>query len=91
MGKKSQKGSIWCLVFGILSISYAQLFGLMAAIPGIVCGHVSLAQIRKEPEKYGGRKKAMAGLVLCYLGLLLFILLVILHMALRDELMKFHQ
>ena len=41
-------------------------------IAGIICGHISLSQIKKTGEQ--GRGMAIAGLIIGYVGIVLFIL-----------------
>jgi hypothetical protein len=64
------------LVFGIFGFLLACLWlGYLLGIPAVICGHMALAQIRKDPLRVGGRGMAVAGLVLGYL-LSLFMLVV---------------
>jgi hypothetical protein len=53
----------------------ASLVGIATGIgfiAGIICGHISLSQIKKTGEE--GRGMAIAGLVIGYIGVVLFIL-----------------
>lgn len=63
--------AVWSLVLGILGFCCLCPFG---AIPGIICGHMGLSQIRRTPETLKGNGMAMTGLVLGYVGLVLQIL-----------------
>ncbi len=40
-------------------------------IPAIVCGHLALNKIKKDPQRNSGRGLAIAGLVIGYFGLIL--------------------
>ena len=60
--------AITSLVCGIAQI----MFGPLATIPAIVCGHVGRSQIRRTGESGAGM--AVAGLVLGYVGLVLGLL-----------------
>lgn len=61
----------------------ASLIGLFTGIGflvGIICGHISLSQIKKTAEQ--GRGLAVAGLIIGYIGILLSIILTIVFIAL---------
>lgn len=62
--------SIASLVCGIIGGVFST-----ASIPAIICGHIALFQIKKDPDAYGGKKMAIAGLVLGYIGFVLAIIL----------------
>jgi hypothetical protein len=49
---------------------------ILATIPAIICGHVALSQIKRTGQE--GRGMAIAGLVLGYLGLAVFVAFVVL-------------
>lgn len=51
--------------------------GLLTGIPAIVCGHLGLARIRREPQRFGGKPLAIVGLVLGYVTTTLSVLLVV--------------
>jgi xanthine/uracil permease len=57
--------SIPSMILGFLS---CVMFGIITAIPAIVLGHISLSKHKKNPE-YKGRKIAIAGIILGYLGI----------------------
>ena len=40
-----------------------------ATIPAVICGHLALSRMKKNPQAYGGKGIAIAGLILGYLGL----------------------
>jgi hypothetical protein len=56
---------------------------ILATIPAIICGHVALAQIKRTGQD--GRGMAIAGLVLGYLGLVMFVAFVVLLVVVADE------
>jgi Domain of unknown function (DUF4190) len=63
--------AIASLVCGIGQI----LLGLIAGIPGIILGFIALNQIKTKGE--GGRGMAIAGIVLGFIGVVLFLILII--------------
>jgi Domain of unknown function (DUF4190)/Domain of unknown function (DUF1707) len=65
---KTNSLAITSLVCGVAQI----MFGPLATIPAIVCGHVGRSQIRRTRESGAGM--AVAGLVLGYAGLVLGLL-----------------
>jgi hypothetical protein len=65
---------IWSLVLGILGLT---CLGLFAAIPAIVCGHVSLSKINRSAGTLAGQGLAIAGFVMGYIGLVAMIFVVI--------------
>lgn len=46
-----------------------------ATIPAIICGHLALSRMKKNPQEFGGKGMALAGLILGYFGLGLAMLL----------------
>jgi len=60
--------AISSLVLGILSV-----FLCITAIPGVICGHFSLRCIRKSDGRLGGKGMAIAGLVIAYVALALWL------------------
>ncbi len=57
--------AVWSFVLGILSLV---CFGLLAAIPAIICGHKALDRIKKSSGTLTGNGLAIAGLITGYLG-----------------------
>lgn len=60
----------------------ASLIGLVSGIgflAGIICGHISLGQIKKTGEQ--GRGLAIAGLIIGYVGIVLSIIITIVVFA----------
>lgn len=60
------------LVLGILSLF---TFGL-TGIPAIICGYVTRRRMRNAPSQYGGAGKALAGLIMGYIGVAASLVLV---------------
>ena len=56
------------------------------SIVAVMCGHVALCKIRKDPNTYAGKGLAITGLVLGYLGLVLAIVLGIIRGVLKTKL-----
>jgi hypothetical protein len=55
--------AIASLILGLLSF----ILSIFTAIPAVICGHISLGQIKKSAGAVTGRGMAIAGLVLGYL------------------------
>jgi hypothetical protein len=70
--RKTDALSIWSLVLGILSWL---CFSIIAGIPAIICGHISLGRIKRD-ALLQGKGMAIAGLVLGYVSLIVVPLLV---------------
>jgi len=62
---KTSAGAIASLVLGILSVL---LLGLLAGIPAVICGHMSLSRISRD-ALLAGRGLAIAGLIAGYVGI----------------------
>jgi len=60
----------WSLVLGLLGLF---CLGMLAGIPAIVCGHLALSNMNRNPVLQG-RGSATAGLILGYLGTIFWIL-----------------
>jgi len=69
--QKTDALAIWSLVLGILS--YVCL-GPLAAIPAIICGHIARSKIKSSAESLGGSGMALAGLILGYVDMVIFVL-----------------
>ena len=67
--------AIASLVLGILGF-----FVGLTSIPAVICGHMSLSEIKKAPGRISGKGLALAGLITGYLGIaylaLMFMLLI---------------
>jgi hypothetical protein len=66
--RKTEQLAVLSLIFSILGLcGFCCGFFLMAAIAGIVCGHVALSRIKANPQ-LEGHGLAMAGLVIGYVA-----------------------
>ena len=45
-------------------------FSSTASIAAVICGHLALHKIKKNPSKYAGKRFAISGLIVGYLGLI---------------------
>ena len=63
------------------------LWGI-GSIAGVICGHISLSQIKKTGEQ--GRGMAIAGLIVGYVGIVLAIIGVIVAIALSAWLVSYY-
>jgi hypothetical protein len=70
-----------CLGAGSLVIGWCCSNGLLLAPAGIVLGIIALTQSKKDPQRYGGRPLAWAGIGTGSLFLLLYILFIIAYGA----------
>jgi hypothetical protein len=75
---KTSALAIWSLVLGILSLL---CFSILAAIPGVICGHKALSRIKHSSGALSGQGLAIAGLVTGYLGIAWAILVIPLMIA----------
>lgn len=78
--RKTEPLSTWSLVLGILSIVGCTF---LAGIPAVICGHISLGRIKREPS-LDGRGIAIAGLITGYISVLVlpFVIAVLAALAL---------
>ncbi|MBX3743060.1 MAG: DUF4190 domain-containing protein [Akkermansiaceae bacterium] len=66
------------LICGIVAIAGSFLaIPLLAAIPAIITGHLALSSIKKSNGVISGRRKAIWGTILGYIGCALFLFLII--------------
>ena len=70
--------AVTSLVLGILSLV---CLGPLTGIPAIICGHIARKRSRLSPAQYGGSGMAIAGLVLGYASLALFVAVVAVYSA----------
>jgi len=66
------------LVLGILSLI---MFGILTAIPAVICGHIAKSKIKKDPDNLMGEGQALAGLIMGYITIGLSILVTIAILA----------
>lgn len=72
--------AIASLVLGIISLVTCSL-GVLLVIPGLICGHIALNQIKAPGARYEGKALAMTGLILNYVWLGAVVLGVIVILA----------
>jgi competence protein ComGC len=70
--------AIWSLVLGILSLI---CFSILTAIPGVICGHMAYARIKRSAGALTGQGLAIAGLVTGYLGILWAVVMIPMMLA----------
>lgn len=77
---KTEPLSTWSLVLGILSLVGCSF---LAGIPAVICGHVSLGRIKRDPS-LDGKGTAIAGLITGYISVLVlpFVIAVLAALAL---------
>jgi len=64
----------WSLILGLTSF----LCSLFTAIPAVICGHISLSQIKKSNGLIPGKEKALTGVICGYIAMGLFLIIIIL-------------
>ncbi len=85
--KPQKKGlAMASLVCGIIGGWFSTL-----SIPAVICGHMALSKIKKEPNTYGGKGLAIAGLILGYLGLVLAFIGVMLRLETEKVIQQLQQ
>lgn len=67
--KRTEPLAVWSMILGIISLMGCVLGGFLAAIPGVICGHIGLSRIKRNPS-LGGSGMAITGLITGYLGIL---------------------
>ena len=67
--------AIASLVLGILSLVLCWIGGV-AAIPAVICGHLSLSKIKKSAGTLSGQGMAIAGLVMGYISIVIMVIAV---------------
>ena len=65
------------MIVGLAGILLSWCFGPVPGVIALVLGLVALSQIKKSPEKYGGKGMAITGVVIGALTIAFYILLVI--------------
>jgi hypothetical protein len=74
-GAPTTKTNVLAIVSLIASIAGIVIFWFIGSVVGIICGHISMNQIKKTGEE--GRGLALAGLIVGYIGIALSIIAVI--------------
>ena len=65
------------LIIGFLS---CVIFGIISSVPAIILGHISLSKYKRNP-KYQGKRIAVAGIVLGYIGILITVFILLRFMS----------
>src|ERR1700748_3034706 len=72
---KTSALAIWALILGIGAVTC--VCTMFTTIPGIICGHLALDRIKKSGGALGGHGMALAGLIMSYFGLVVFVGMII--------------
>lgn len=65
------------LVLGIFGLLLSCFWlGILPGVPAVICGHMAISQIRKDPLRVGGHGMAVAGLVLGYLSVFTLVMMI---------------
>ncbi len=67
---RTQPLAIWSLVLSIVGLFCC---GFIVAVPGVICGHLAISKIRKEPN-LGGTGLAVTGLVIGYVAIAVWVI-----------------
>ena len=70
--QQSQGLAIASMVTGIAGFLMAGCFGPLPGIVALILGLTALSQIKKSPEKYGGKPYATAGVIIGALSILFY-------------------
>ena len=71
--KKTVGQAIASLVCGILAFI---MFGLLTAIPAVICGHIAKSKIKADPENLKGDGQALAGIIMGYVTIGISVLMI---------------
>ncbi len=71
---KTEPLAIWSLVLGILGLVCC---GFVLGIPAVICGHLALGKLKKDPGLQG-KGMATAGLIIGYLAIAFWVVYVVL-------------
>jgi len=72
-GAKTEPLAIWSFVLSVLSLVCC---GFVLGIPGVICGHLALSKLQKEPQLQG-KGLATAGLVIGYAAIAFWLIYVV--------------
>ena len=81
LNHKKKGLAIASLIFAIIG-GYISTVSILA----VICGHIALNKIKKEPNSYTGKGFAISGLVLGYLGIIIGVALGILKVLTKNKL-----
>jgi general secretion pathway protein G len=77
---KTEPLAIWSLALSIVSLFSC---GLILGLPGVICGHLALSNIRKN-SRSEGRGMAVAGLTIGYVSMALWLIVITAMLGIRD-------
>jgi uncharacterized protein DUF4190 len=77
-GQRSEALALASMITGIVGLLLIGCFGPFPGIVALVLGLVALSQIKKSPEKYGGKGFATAGVVIGAVSVAFYVLLLFL-------------
>ena len=75
--KRSEGLSIASMVTGIAGLLLAGCFGPIPGIVALVLGLIALSQIKKSPEKFGGKPYATAGVILGAISVMFYVVILL--------------
>lgn len=75
--KRSEGLALASMITAIAGFVTAGCFGPLPAIVALVLGFVALSQIKKSPEKFGGKPYATAGVIIGAIVILFYVLLLL--------------
>jgi uncharacterized protein DUF4190 len=70
-----------CLGIGSITVGWCCSLGLLLSPAALITGFISLAQSKKDPNNYGGKGFAIAGISIGGVFLLLYLIFIILYGA----------
>jgi hypothetical protein len=70
---KTEPLAIWSFVLSVLSLVCC---GFILGIPGVICGHMALSKLQREPQLQG-KGLATAGLVIGYVAIAFWLIYVV--------------
>ena len=69
--------AIASMITGIAGLLLAGCFGPIPGIVAVVLGLIALSQIKKSPEKFGGKPYATAGVIIGAVSILFYALILL--------------
>ena len=73
----SQGLALASMIVGLLGIFTAGCFGPIPGLIALILGWVALSQIKKSPDKFGGKPFATAGVIIGAISLAFYLLLLL--------------
>ncbi|HEV2883311.1 MAG TPA: DUF4190 domain-containing protein [Pyrinomonadaceae bacterium] len=80
-GGQNKNLGLLSMILGIvtMTIGWCCYFGVLTGPIAIILGFIALSQIKKEPNKYGGRGMALAGIITGALYFVFLILIILIY------------